>query len=113
MEFNTVKAILAFIIGVIITLILVWLFIFALSKGAWAGTTMQTISETTLVIRMDKIAEQIKEAKRVSQKGLSKERLQQIWEQATQVLSQTKDEGAMVFTSSIIIESGESSHEEQ
>ena len=61
------------------------------------GVTLPITSAMT-IIKMDEIAEQIREAKELSTKVLSKEELEKIKAKADEVL-----DGAMVFTSSEVL----------
>ncbi len=67
---------------------------------SYAGTTMQYLSKTITYIQLDKIEEQIKEARKASQRAMSKEELEKIKAQADEVLRK----GSMVFTGAYIYE---------
>ena len=72
-------------------------FVVFLSCPVNAGVTLPITSAMT-IIKMDEIAEQIREAKELSTKVLSKEELEKIKAKAEEVLG-----GAMIFTSSTTI----------
>lgn len=90
------------------------LFLLFISTLAEAGYSFQTLSQSTIILKMDEINEQIIEARKASQKGMGSDRLTQIKEQAIEVLKrvasrvlQQKEEvstSAMVFCSSQTIE---------
>lgn len=85
-----------------------------MAPPVYAGSSFSALSKTTDIIKienavkMDRIIEQIAEARKASQKALSKEEIEKLKQKADEVLTghavQTDDAGAMVFAGSQIIE---------
>ncbi len=81
---------------------------------AYAGTSLSSLSATTDVItvrnkeQLNRIIEQIIEARKASQKALSAEEIAKIKEQAEKALKDAElllnNDGAMVYTGSQIVE---------
>ncbi len=81
---------------------------------AYAGSSFENLSKSTSFITiknaeaLNKIVEQLIEARKASQKALSKEEIERIREQAKEVLAhqieKEVDAGAAVFTGSQVIE---------
>ena len=96
------------------------LFLLSLTLVLWsiapvyAGSSFENLSNSTSVItiknaeQLNRIIEQLIEARKASQKALSKEEIERIKQQAEEVLAREAakevDAGAMVFAGSQVIE---------
>jgi len=67
------------------------------------GSNFTALSKSVTYIQLDKISEQTIDARKRSQKALSKERIQELFDQAKDVLRGSSDVGSTVFCSSTTI----------